>query len=544
MAKPSRPALLLLAALSPTVWGLVVGWWTPRGPGGNHDAVVSVLASLAAGLLAGWLGRSRWAMLAAPVLFALAVELVRMPLRGPTVDAPHLSGFGVAALLLGRGLHGLLTLLPLLVGAAYGAGLARRAARRATAVLPAPGVADGSRHTPEPATGAAGDGRHTPEPAASTGDARAATDVRTGGPAAGSAPGRRRPWWTWAGRAGVGLLAAVVALVTVAAAVPARTAPVPGGIAELTTVHSGDRELGLMLRGADRNAPVLLFLPGGPGSSEVGSVRRHLAGLERHFVLATVDRRGGARSWAAFAPSSSFTLDSEVTDAIAVVEHLRQRFRQDRVYLMAHSGGSLVGVTAVRRRPELFRAYVGVGQAVDLRAADISQYADTVAWARRTGRADLADQLTDLGPPPYPDMYTYEPLLANEAGAFDFDRTGNAEGRDGVAENLNVPEYTLLEKAHALSGSLDGFDVLYPQLQHLDLRREVRRLDVPVYLMDGAHEVPGRLALTREWYARLEAPRKEHVVLDGAGHRSLFQRPGPVTDLLTRVLTETRGSGV
>ncbi|MEV4489831.1 hypothetical protein AB0K04_06930 [Micromonospora coxensis] len=141
-------------------------------------------------------------------------------------------------------------------------------------------------------------------------------------------------------------------------------------------------------------------------------------------------------------------------------------------------------------------------------------------------------------------MYTYEPLLANEAGVFDFDRTGNAEGRDGVAENLDVPEYTLLEKAHALSGNLDGWDVLYPQLQQLDLRREARRLDVPVYLVDGSHEVPGRLALTREWHAALAAPRKEHVVLDGAGHRSLFQRPGPVTDLLTRVLTETRGPGV
>ncbi|MFY1627346.1 alpha/beta fold hydrolase [Micromonospora sp. WMMD735] len=499
MAKPSlpRPALLSRARSTPSVrwiaagvaplgWGLLVGWWTPRGPGTSAEALTSILVSLAVGGLAGWAGRSRGAMFAAPVLFALAVELVRWPLRGPTVDAPHLSGFGVGALLLGRGVHGLLSLLPLLVGAAYGAGLARRAA-----------------------------------------------------PTAG-----RRPVWTWLGRAGAGLLTAVVALVTVAVALPAATAAVPGGIAELTTVRGGgDRELGVLLRGADRQAPVLIFLPGGPGSSEVGAVRRHLAGLERQFVVATVDRRGAARSWAAFAPSSSLTLDSEVADLLAVADRLRQRFGRPDVYLVAHSGGTLVAAVAVQRRPELFRAYVGVGQAVDLREADRSQYTDTVAWAGRTGRADLVRQLTELGPPPYPDMYHYEPLLANEAAAFDFDRTGNHEGRGGTGENLGVAEYTLLEKAHVLGGGLDGWDVLYPKVQQVDLRVRVRQLAVPVYLVDGAHEVPGRLTLTSQWYAQLDAPHKEHLVLDAAGHRSLYQRPGPFVDLLTRVRAETAGPG-
>ncbi|MGN9809735.1 alpha/beta fold hydrolase [Micromonospora sp. BQ11] len=486
MGNPSILARLVAAGLLPVLWGVLVSWWTPRGPGTGTEALVSIAVSLTVGLAAGWLTRSRWAMLAVPVLFVAAVEVVRMRLRGPTVDAPHLSGFGFIALLLGRGLHGLFTMLPLLVGAAYGAAVARR------------------------------------------GDPSAV----------------RRPVWQWAGRITTGLLAVVLVLVGVAVALPARTEPIPGGVAELTTVRSGDRDLGLMVRGARPDVPVLLFVPGAPGSSEIGSVRRHLAGLEQHFVVATLERRGAAKSWAAFAPSSTFTLDSEVADVLAVTEHLRQRFTREKVYLVAHSGGSIVGVTAVQRRPELFAAYVGVGQAVSLDDADRSQYADTIAWARRTGRADLADQLTDLGPPPYPDMYTYEPLLANEAGAFDFDRTGAGEGRGGAVENLDVPEYTLLEKVHALSGIFDGWDVLYPRMQDVDLRTQVRELAVPVWLVDGAHEVPGRLTLLAQWHAQLRAPRKERVVLEGAGHRSLFERPTEFTALLTRVLGETRSAGV
>ncbi|MEV5818506.1 alpha/beta hydrolase [Micromonospora haikouensis] len=478
----TRPAVrVLLAVPLPALWGLVAGWWTPRGPGAEGPALVSIGVSLAVGLAAGWLSRSRWAMVAAPVAYAVAVELARIRLRGPSVDRPHLSGFGVVVLLTGRGVHGALSLLPLLVGAAYGAGIARRSA--------------------------GGDGRG--------------------------------PVLRWAGRGAVGVLAAVLALVTVGVAVPARTDPIPGGIAELTTVTTAGRDLGLLIRGVEPAAPMLLVVPGPPGGSEIGSVRRHLADLERHFVVATWDRAGAPKSWSAFPPAP--TLDGEVADLVAVAEHLRRRFGRDRVHLLAHSGGTIPGLLAVQRRPELFASYVGVGQVVSLREADASQHADTVAWARRTGRADLADRMSAQGPPPYRDIWAYEPLLTNEPAAFDFDRSGNNEGAGGVVENLGVPEYTLLEKAHLLPGFIDGWDTLYPRLQGLDFRAEVRRLDVPTYLVDGEHEVPGRLRLLDQWYAQLQAPRKEHVVIPGAGHRSLFQRPGPFVELMTRVRAETEG---
>lgn len=470
----SRPTALAL--LLPPAWGLVAGWWTPRGPGTVGTALASIGISLAVGLAAGRLSRSRWAMLAAPVLFAVAVELVRLRLRGPTVDRPHLTPFGVVSLLAGRGVHGLLSLLPLLVGAAYGAGLARRAV--------------------------------------------------------GAAP--RRPVLRWLGRGVVGLLAALLALVTVGAAVPARTAPIPGGIAEFDTVHSAGRDLGLLIRGADPRAPVLLVVPGPPGGSETGSVRRHLAGLERRFVVATWDRAGGPRSWSAFRPPAQWTLDDEVDDLLAVTRHLRQRFGRDRVHLLAHSGGTIPGLLAVQRHPELFAAYVGVGQVVSLREADRSEYANMLAWARRTGRADLAGRMAAQGPPPYRDLWAYEPLLANEPAAFAVDRTGAAEDETGVVSNLGVPEYSPLEKAH-LFGFLDGWDVLYPRLQDLDFRRDVRELRVPAWFVDGAQEVPGRLRLFDEWYAQLRAPRKEHLVIPDAGHRSLFERPEPFVAYLDRV---------
>ena len=514
MAMPTGPVprrvTLVAAILLVAVWGLAAGLWTPRGPATTAQALASLAISLAVGLLAGWLSRSRWAMVLAPLAFAATVEVVRWESEGPTVDGVHVSAMGVVAFLSGRGLHGLLALLPLLVGAAYGAGLARRGS-----------------------VGGMGGG---------------GVGVGGVGGVAGSGGRVRR----YLGRAVVGLLAAVLVLVTVGVALPARTDPItgadgrpkPGSIAELTSVRAGAGELGLMIRGADSTAPVLLFLPGPPGGSEIGAVRRHLAALERHFVVATLDRRGGSKSYAAFEPRATLTLGSEVRDTVAVTDYLRDRFGQDQIYLMAHSGGTIPGVLAVEAHPELFRAYVGVGQVVSLRASDRIQYARTLAWARSTGRTALADQLTDQGRPPYADLYSYEPLLLNESAAFAFNHGGLHEGPAGSVENLGVPEYSMLDRVRVFSGIVDAYDALYPREQDVDLRTQVTDLEVPVYLVAGAHEVPGRTPIVEKWITLLRAPHKEIVVLESGGHRSMFQQPVEFVGVMTRVLAETRGKTV
>jgi pimeloyl-ACP methyl ester carboxylesterase len=479
----------IVVVLTALVWGLACGWWIPRGPLTNGQALWSVGLSLVVGGLAGWVSRSRWSMLLAPAVFVVALELARWGTRGPSVGGLHLSAFGVVAAVSGRGVHGVLSVLPMVVGAAYGAGVARR-------------------------------GRPTGA------GSRAMRYVR---------------------RAGTAILAAVVLLVAVAVAVPARTDPILGpdgkplahSVAELTRVDVGGRRLGMMIRGDDTSAPVLLFLPGAPGGSEIGAVRRHLTALEHHFVVVTLDRRGGGKSYPALDPTSTVTLDGAVSDTTAVTNYLRHRFRQEKIYLLGHSGGSLVSVLAVQRHPELYRAYIGTGQAVNLPTTDRIFYDDILSWARTTKNAALEKKLTDRGPPPYPDFYSYEPIVTHEESVYAYDRSRNAEGAGQVTENLNVPEYTLLEKLHTLNAIMDTWSVLYPYMQGVDLRIDVRRLRVPVYFVQGAHEMRGLAVPFAQWYELLQAPTKRLTVLETSGHRAMFEQPDRFTDVMRQVLAET-----
>lgn len=476
-------------------FGVILGITMPRGPLTTLQALIALLSSLLVGGTAGLLLRSRWAMLLTPAVFMLVFELVRAGTDGPTVDAINLTNiYGVIALVVGRGFTGLLTVLPMLIGAVYGAALARRVG--------------GSINTPP-----------------------------------GSSSHRI---WRITRRIVAGVTALSVLALAALIARPAGTDPIlaadgspdPAAVAELTQVQIGGHDQTIMIRGTSVDAPVLLFVAGGPGGTEIGAMRLFGAALEQDFVVATWDQRGAGKSYPALDPTSTLTLDQSVRDTVEVTEYLRDRFDEQKIYLVGQSWGTITGVLAAAQRPDLFHAYVGVGQMVDPKATDQMFYADTVAYAQRTGNTALADALAATGPPPYHNVLDYVPSVFTGEP-----RWNNYPGRSGATEmpaSLFVREYSLVDQVHSLGAFFDTFAVLYPQLQEIDFRVDVPTLQVPVYLVQGIYEARGRAVFAEEWFTDLQAPTKELIVFEHSGHRALFQEPGRFHDVMTgTVLTRT-----
>lgn len=491
-----------LGAATVVLWGVIAGWWMPRGPLTTAEALWSMVLSCVVGVLAGVLARSRWAMLGAPALFALVVEVTRIGTDGPLVDGPRASMYGLIAFVVGRGVHGVLALVPMMVGVAIGAGTARTIRAR-----------------------------YAPGHAAAGGSPRGLLLARRG--------------LTVLVTVGLVVFGAMLAR-------PARTAPivdeagnrVPGSVAELLTVDSGGHELALMIRGWSVDNPVLLFLAGGPGGSELGAMRTHLPALEEHFTVVTWDQRGTGKSYPELDPTDTLTLDSAVADTLAVTDYLRGRFGQDRIYLLGQSWGSTLGVLAVQAAPEKYVAFIGTGQMVSQLATDTIFYDDTLAWANETGRAGLVDELTDIGHPPYASILDYEVALSHEHDVYPYDHSPNAEGRGGFSENFFVEEYTLLEQLHLFAGFLDTFAVLYPQLQDIDFRRDATSFEIPVFFVQGANEAGGRATVFEEWYPMIDAPLKDVTHLATAGHRPLFEQPAEfVGYMVDTVLASTQLDG-
>lgn len=492
---PDKRLAWSIALLATVGYGLLAGWWTPRGPMSTLEGLSAMGLGFLVGCVAGLLLRTRWAMLVAPVTFAAVFELARLGVSGPTVDGIHLtSTYGIMAFAVGRGIHALLALLPMVLGAALGAALARHSV---------------------------------------------STDSRRRGFLSALGLWLRRGVAVVTGLALVALAVFIARPATTDPIVDADGQTIAGSVAELTRVDIGGRDLALMIRGRSAQNPVLLFLAGGPGGSELGAMRRHSQALEDDFVVVTFDQRGTGKSYDQLDPTDTMTLNGAVADAVAVTNYLRDRFDEEKVYLVGQSWGTTLGVLAAQQHPELYRAYVGVGQMVSQGATDKIFYEDTLAWAREEGNTDLVDTLEASGPPPYTDVLNYEAALSPQMEVHPYDHSANSEGAGQMSENLLVEEYTLLEQVHVLGATVDVFSVLYPQLQDIDFRTQATSLEVPVYLAQGRHEAPGRQLLVQEWFEQLHAPSKQLTYFETSGHRPLWEQPAEFQDLMATVLAET-----
>lgn len=468
-----------LAALS----GWLVTQAMPYGPATAAQALIVMMAGLVVGLMAGLVMRSYWAMLLAPIAYILAVELTRLDAIGPTVDAIRLNEtYGILALLLGRGFHGLIGLLPMLLGVGVGVRMAHLL----------------SDSPSQPAGRMAAFGRWFP----------------------------------------LVLGAAVLLALAILIAQPASTPPIlgadgqplPGSIAEITTVRIGGKEQGVMMRGRSVENPVLLYLAGGPGQSSLPHPRAIFQDLENDFIVVGWDQRGTGKSYAALDPTPALTPDQAVTDAIELSNYLRERFDEEKIYLLGESWGTILGVLAVQQRPDLYHAFIGSGQMVNVAETDRRIYLDLLAYAGQTGNTALSDAMLAYGEPPYADipyanafaMDQYERLYQPYTPPQAYIERGKSSSIGPFG--LLGSEYNLVEKVNVLRGLIDMFTVMYPQIQDIDFRRDAAKLEVPIYILDGQAELAARRDLALEWFEMLDAPIKRIFSFENAAHAVAFEQ--------------------
>lgn len=315
--------------------------------------------------------------------------------------------------------------------------------------------------------------------------------------------------------------------------------PLPGSIAVLEQIELNGSRQWITIRGQDRTNPVLLFLAGGPGGSELPSTRLHLGALEEHFVVVNWDQPGAGKSYGAV-DIETLSPERYVADARTLIEHLRTRFDANKIYLMGESWGTILGIWLVRDHPDLFHAYVGSGQMVNTTENDRMGYELALRYLSEQGRTDRLQQLRRNGPPPYTEgnlVFTYAAYLDVLNRYMAQRAPGEGENHDILIDAIFAPEYGLWDKVNWVRGLIDVFNAVYPQLANVNLPRQAAELDVPVYFFVGRHDVNAMTSLVERYYAELKAPRKALVWFEKSGHTPLYEEPDKwVETTVSRVL--------
>ena len=299
----------------------------------------------------------------------------------------------------------------------------------------------------------------------------------------------------------------------------------PNAINEAGYVRIGGIDQWVQIRGQNRDNPVLLCVHGGPGGTWL-PVTRLFIPWEKEFTVVLWDQRGAGKTLKATGPAVAATMSVErmAQDGIELAEHLRTRLGKEKLVLLGHSFGSVLGVRMIKLRPDLFYAFVGTGQVNDLPRSLTREFARLQERARAAKDAETLRTLEMIGPPPFKNL--------KQVAAF-FDCAGKYQpASDDAALNAMKrsltsppPDYSLRDEVNRFRGFMAVPPwALYNELLSTKLTSLGSEFKVPVVIIQGALDTVTPLVDAEEYFASLSAPQKEMAVLADGGHFAVWSR--------------------
>jgi pimeloyl-ACP methyl ester carboxylesterase len=106
--------------------------------------------------------------------------------------------------------------------------------------------------------------------------------------------------------------------------------------------------------------------------------------------------------------------------------------------------------------------------------------------------------------------------------------------------DIGSPEYGLYDKVNYVRGTIVTLNSVWSQLWEVDLRKQVPHIEVPVYFLEGRHDVNAPPELVEDYLQMLDAPHKELIWFEHSGHSPWVEEPQKVMDvMINRVLAKT-----
>jgi pimeloyl-ACP methyl ester carboxylesterase len=321
---------------------------------------------------------------------------------------------------------------------------------------------------------------------------------------------------------------------------------IPGSISVMETMNINGLKQRMIIRGRDTTKPVLLYLHGGPGDPEYPFVSRFNSGIEDLFVVCYWDQRGAGLSYSKDIPPETMTLTQFVSDAGKISEYLIKRFDREKIFLLGHSWGSMLGSFTASKYPEYFYAFIAVGQVGDQVRSENISYNFVLSRAKELDDRKAIRALEKIGKPPYSDpdeairkMLIERKYVIKYGGAI---KKGNFY-QEAIKPLLLCSEYTFKDKINYLKGMSFTKHYLWDAIMKTNLFNAVPVQKIPVYILQGTSDYQTSYEIAKEYFESLQAPLKKFFSFENSAHSPIFEEPKKFEKILKEILLEQQMEG-
>lgn len=312
-------------------------------------------------------------------------------------------------------------------------------------------------------------------------------------------------------------------------------------LSEKTFVQIGGVTQGMFIRSKNLNNPVLLYLHGGPAFPNYFLIDKYDPGLEDFFTVCYWEQRGGGLSYTPQVSLESMNLDQLTSDAIEVTRYLCKRFGKDKIYLMAHSGGTPIALKAVCQFPELYHAYIAMAQITNQKESEKIAY--TYMLDEYSKRGDLKAKN---------ELEKYD-VLNNDSSLVAFYKSvtrdkdmhelgiGTMHKMNSIFWDIFIPvwtckAYTLKEKFNIWKSKFSFLPKtkLLNEILATDFSAECSRFEIPVYFFSGKYDLTVNINLSKSYFEKIDAPVKGFYTFENSAHSPIYEEPLKIKDIIEK----------
>ncbi len=308
--------------------------------------------------------------------------------------------------------------------------------------------------------------------------------------------------------------------------------PLVGSISEKIFININGVKQGMFIKSKNKSNPVLLYLHG--GLPEYFLTQTYPTGLEDYFTVVWWEQRGSGLSYSKVIPP--ITLEQMISDTKELTNFLRKRFGQDKIYLMGHSGGSFIGIQTAAQAPELYHAYIGIGQMSNQLNSELLAYEYMLKQFTDQGNKVMIRNLK--ASPVTISNGTPDTYLAIRDKAMHMLGIGTTHDMNSVVTGIFLPslmcrDYSLNEKINLWRGkSRAGVSSLWNKMLATDLSQSITQLEIPVYFIHGIFDYTVSYTLAKDYFDKIKAPQKGFYTFGKSAHSPMFEEPQKMVQIL------------
>lgn len=274
-------------------------------------------------------------------------------------------------------------------------------------------------------------------------------------------------------------------------------------------VEIGGIKQWVSMRGTDDHSPVLLFLHGGPGNSVMGYADKFTSELQKHFIVVLWDQRESGRTLKLNHSPVALTVSMMERDVIEMINYLRSRFSQDRIYLMGHSWGGFLALRVAGSHPQLLRACFAVSPMVH----QVESERISLEWmtknATEHGNEGALRELSMIRIP----FQNGDQLYYH---------------RRWLAKGMGTKEPS---KAFVLAWAKTWLK-LFNEASEVNFALAAPEINCPVYFFVGSKDYQTFARLTEQYFNMLKAEKKELFWFTNSAHNLNLTEPKKLQDMV------------